>query len=130
MNTKQSPRYYVHTVTSATGIGARTPHWVIDRTTGLMVDEFTSKKAAAMTATSMNTEADDLTPDQDCNSLNVAYDPRQWETREVFGRVYKRATNDGGFDYYIDGELVADECTQSDTCACTERSSFVPDLFR
>jgi len=65
------------------------------------------------------------------NSLNVAYDSRQWESEEAFGHVYKRATNDdGSFDYYIDGELVADECRQSDACACIECSSFVPDLFR
>lgn len=55
MSTKTTTaRYYVHTVTSGVGNKIRTPYLVVDATTGQTVDEYASKRAAAMDARDRN----------------------------------------------------------------------------
>jgi hypothetical protein len=57
------PRFYVHTVLpSPVGRKLRTPHLVIDRTTGSTVDEYASKRAATMDARERNRTAGPLAP--------------------------------------------------------------------
>ena len=54
---KSEPRFYVHdrAVGPLDRFSAINPrYWVIDRTTGLAVDEFTSKRAATETARDYN----------------------------------------------------------------------------
>ena len=53
----ETPRYYVHTITSGIGNKIREPHWVIDRNTNKAVDEYASKRAAKMHADQLNDEA-------------------------------------------------------------------------
>jgi hypothetical protein len=67
---KTEPRYYVHTVTSIAR-SIRTPHWVVDRTTNLPVDEFASKKAAQDEADYLNDEDPRPAPATDANGNDI-----------------------------------------------------------
>lgn len=50
-----SPRFYVHTVLqSGVGRAVSEPYWVVDRTTNLPVDQYSSKRAAALDAKDRN----------------------------------------------------------------------------
>lgn len=53
-----TPRYYVHTLTSAIGNKVRNPNRVVDSLTETIVDEYTSKKAATMHSNFLNAEND------------------------------------------------------------------------
>ena len=68
--TTTEPRFYVHTVTS-TSRTIRSPHWVVDRTTNLPVDEFASKKAARDTADYLNDDYTDPAPATDAHGKDI-----------------------------------------------------------
>jgi hypothetical protein len=67
-----APRYYVKSV-GYHGIGrkSQTPHKVIDRTTGVTVDEYHSKRAATMHARELNQSMGDTVAKSD--ELNPAF---------------------------------------------------------
>lgn len=55
---KPAPRYIVHTVLqSGVGRTVREPYWVIDTTTNLPVDQYSSKRAAQLDAKFRNAQA-------------------------------------------------------------------------